>query len=151
MKPEDRSTKLIIHRGCEGAIFFQFRQDQKRLITTSFVFAEIATVLSNCDGQNLARHFLSAVRSGAIPIIFICEALQESAEQVFITQEKKHTSMVDCANVVVMHQFYIPTIWSFDSFYFKKFHSSRQHNSFSYFDDTFLHKKSGIRVESLSL
>jgi predicted nucleic acid-binding protein len=101
---------------------FQFGQEQKRLVTTSFVVAETATVLSNYDGQAIARRFLSSIRSGTIPIIFVSEALQQAAEQVFIAQENKHTSMVDCCNVAVMQQLSIPAIWSFDTFYFKKFH-----------------------------
>jgi predicted nucleic acid-binding protein len=104
---------------------FRFGQEQKRLVTTSFVIAETATVLSNYDGQAVARRFLSSIRSGAIPIIFVSEALQHAAEQVFIAQENKHTSMVDCCNVAVMQQLSIPAIWSFDTFYFKKFHLQR--------------------------
>ncbi len=97
-----------------------FAQKRRKLVTTSFVVAETATVISRCKDQEVARRFLTYVRSGGIPIIFIDEALQHAAEQVFVSQENKSTSMVDCSNVAVMKQFHIPQILSFDQFYFKK-------------------------------
>ncbi len=97
-----------------------FAQKRRKLVTTSFVVAETATVISRIKGQKVARQFLVYVRSGVIPIIFIDESLQRASEQVFISEENKNTSMVDCSNVAVMEQFHIPQILSFDQFYFKK-------------------------------
>ncbi len=98
-----------------------FHQARRKLVTTSFVVAETATVISRIKGQEVARRFLTYIRSGGIPVIFIDEALQRAAEQVFVSQDNKSTSMVDCSNVAVIEAFHIPHILSFDQVYFKKF------------------------------
>jgi predicted nucleic acid-binding protein len=98
----------------------RFATERRKLVTTSFVVAESATVISRVKGQVPARKFLTYVRSGVIPVIFIDEALQQASEWVFLSQENKSISMVDCSNVAVMQKFHIPEILSFDQFYFKK-------------------------------
>lgn len=108
------------HHQLAKEIYERFRIQDSRLVTTNFVIAETATVLSRYDGQPLARSFLSFARSGNLPIIFITSALQEATEQIFVASENKNTSMVDCSNVAVMQEFRIPAIFSFDKFYFKK-------------------------------
>ena len=112
--------KQDAHHTLAKEVYTRFGQDQKRLVTTNFVIAETATVLSRYDGQPIARSFLSFARSGNLPIIFITSALQEAAEQIFVASENKGTSVIDCSNVAIMKQFHIPVIWSFDKFYFKK-------------------------------
>ncbi|MCA0457144.1 MAG: PIN domain-containing protein [Chloroflexi bacterium] len=109
-----------VHHQVAKEIYERFEKDDARLVTTNFVIAETATVLSRYDGQPLARSFLSFARSGNLPIIFITSTLQEASEKIFTTSENKSTSMVDCSNVAVMKEFHIPAIFSFDKFYFKK-------------------------------
>lgn len=91
--------------------------ERKRLapVTTSFVVMETATVLSNRQGQSLALAFLDQV--SAYPTIHIDEGLQQTTLNYFRQEKQRGTSVVDCANVVVMRQFNIPTIFSFDKFY----------------------------------
>ncbi len=108
------------HAECQQQLR-QFQADNRVLVTTSFVVSETATVLSHLDGQTMARDFFDTIQSHQFPVIFISETLQTAAEKVFYQQEKKGTSMVDCANVAVMQQFHIPTIWSFDRFYFRRY------------------------------
>ena len=100
-------------------IFNNLRKEGLAPTTTSLVVAETATVLSNREGQSRARKFLDAVQK--FPVIHITEELQKEALGIFRKQEKKRTSVVDCANVVVMRHFKIPTIFSFDKFYSKRF------------------------------
>lgn len=103
-------------------IFQQLREQRKRLVTTSFVVAETATVLSHRNGQNLARKFLAEfIGKGNIDVIHITETLQQEAASLFVAQGQRGTSMTDCANVVVMQKFNIPTIFSFDKVYTKQF------------------------------
>ncbi len=92
-----------------------------QFVTTSLVIAESATVLSYRVGQNLARTFLEVMKRGNVPIIHIDETLQETALDIFSDQDKKGTSVTDCANVAVMQRFEIPKIFSFDKIYPKKF------------------------------
>ncbi|MBX3083945.1 MAG: type II toxin-antitoxin system VapC family toxin [Anaerolineae bacterium] len=97
--------------------FLAFEQSSTAIVTTNWVIAETATVLSHRKGQDLARLFLSMMEEGKFPIIRIDERLEEEAFAVFKTQEKKGTSMTDCANVAVMQRFAISYIYSFDRFY----------------------------------
>lgn len=122
----DAFTGLFVeydaHHPLVTTAFERFLSEWQRLVTTSFVIAETATVISRLAGQSPARRFLTFVRSGNIPIIFIDEDLQDAGERIFIAQENKKTSMVDCTNVAVMERFHIPAIFSFDQVYFRKFH-----------------------------
>ena len=101
-------------------VFEKIKYKQLRIVTTSWVIAETATVLSNREGQTLARSFLKRMRDMRFPTIHIDEILQRETEKLFERQEKKGTSMVDCGNVIVMQRYKIPAIFSFDKFYKKQ-------------------------------
>lgn len=101
------------------AIFTQIEQERLVTATTSLVVAETATILSNRVGQSLAYTFLDFVEQ--LPVIHVSEDIQKEALTLFREQAVKGTSVVDCANVVVMRHFSIPRIFSFDKAYSKKF------------------------------
>jgi predicted nucleic acid-binding protein len=103
-------------------LFDNLEQNRKLLVTTDAVVGETATVLSHRVGQKLATAFLVFIERSAIPIIHIDEKLHKDALKIFREQTQRGTSFVDCANVAVMKRFGIPTIFSFDEFYFKKLH-----------------------------
>jgi predicted nucleic acid-binding protein len=110
------------HHPQASDIFRSLKARGVHLVTTSFVVVETATVLSHRQGQDVARFFLDEViAGGAFPVIFITEALYTGALNLFKKQTRKGTSVVDCANVAVVRQFAIPTIFSFDHVYPKKF------------------------------
>ena len=92
----------------------------RRLVTTSMVVAETATVLSHRVGQSLARMFLEVMRWGNIPVIHIDEALQVALD-IFSQQAKHGTSVTDCTNVAVMRRLNISGIFGFDQGYLKRF------------------------------
>lgn len=98
-------------------IFEKIKQERLRMVTTSWVVAETATVLSNRVDQQLACMYLKRIRKAKFPIIHIDESLQDEAAKLFEKQTRKRTSMIDCGNVVVTQLFNIPTIFSFDKFY----------------------------------
>jgi predicted nucleic acid-binding protein len=103
-------------------IFQKLKAQRQRLVTTSFVVAETATVLSHRQGQDLARDFLrDFIGQGNIDVIYINEALYQAAIAVFLAQKTKGTSMTDCANVVVMQRYGISQIFSFDKVYSRAF------------------------------
>jgi predicted nucleic acid-binding protein len=104
-----------------SATFAALAKQGAGTVTTSMVVAETATVLSHRQGQELACMFLQKIQESKIPVIHIDEALQDKAIKLFMAQNKKGTSFVDCANVTVMRQLSIPTIFSFDEVYSKKF------------------------------
>jgi predicted nucleic acid-binding protein len=99
------------------AVFERLARDQARLVTTSWVIAETATVLSHRSGQTAARLFLERLASLNFPVVHITEALQNDATGVFKAQSARGVSMVDCGNVAVMQRFAVSEILSFDRFY----------------------------------
>jgi predicted nucleic acid-binding protein len=103
------------------AIFANLEKRESLLVTTNLVIAETATVLSHRSGQPLARKFLEVIEEINLPVIHVDEELQQEATEVFKEQNKKGTSMTDCANAVVAKRFNISLIFSFDEVYPKKF------------------------------
>ncbi len=105
------------HYQAASNIFEQLEKQGQRLVTTSLVVTETATVLSYKSGQAAARLFLAVLEKSRLPVIHIDEKLHQETLRFFQKQAKKGTSVVDCANVVVMRRFAIATIFSFDKFY----------------------------------
>ena len=105
------------HKAAVG-IFESIKRKSLTPVTTSFVVMETATVLSNRRGQSLALAFLDM--ASVYPTIHIDEKLQQNSLEFFRKEKRRGTSVVDCSNVVVMRQFNIPTIISFDRFYEKQ-------------------------------
>lgn len=109
------------HHEESSQLFSEIAAQGLSIITTSFVIAETATVLSHRVGQELARIFLDEViEQGKFPTIFVTESLQQQATMLFKEQEDRGTSMTDCVNVALMRQLQLSTIFSFDAFYAKK-------------------------------
>ncbi|MBZ0285216.1 MAG: PIN domain-containing protein [Anaerolineae bacterium] len=100
-------------------LFREVRQFRIPIAATNLVIAETATVLSNREGQSTAVAFLDFART--LPVIYITEALEQETFALFRRQTAKRTSIVDCANVVIIQHFAIPSIFSFDRFY-TRFH-----------------------------
>src|SRR5262245_2197591 len=67
-----------------SSIFANLEKTAQKLVTTSWVIAETATVLSVRDGQETARRFLQQVHAIQLPIIHISEELQEATTKLFI-------------------------------------------------------------------
>jgi len=109
------------HHENSSNLFTEIASQGISIITTSFVIAETATVLSHRVGQELARIFLDEViEKGKFPTVFVSEPLQQQATEIFKEQESRGTSMTDCVNVALMRQLQLSTIFSFDGFYEKK-------------------------------
>jgi predicted nucleic acid-binding protein len=98
-------------------IFHQLEKENIQPVITSLVCLETATVLSYRSGQSLARSFLDHVHEAEMPIIHIDEHLQQKSIALFAEQQVRGTSVIDCANVVVIRRFTIPQIFSFDKVY----------------------------------
>jgi predicted nucleic acid-binding protein len=108
-----KQARRILHR---------LKEKKWRLVTTSLVVAETATVLSHRSGQALARTFLDEViEKGNFAVIYITKDLYQQALEIFKQQSKKGTSVTDCANVAVVRRFHISTIFSFDKDYANSF------------------------------
>src|SRR5260221_10957757 len=67
------------HFQAASKFFETLEKKSSRIVTTSMVVAETATVLSHRQGQDLARTFLRAVQASRLPVIHIDEKLQSQA------------------------------------------------------------------------
>jgi predicted nucleic acid-binding protein len=85
------------------------------------VIGETATVLSHRQGQALAVQFLTVIEHSRVPVIYIDEPLYQQGIALFKEQTQKGTSITDCLNVVVMRQYQIKSILSFDQGYPRQF------------------------------
>jgi predicted nucleic acid-binding protein len=104
-----------------NALFDRLERDQTSLVTTSAVIGETATVLSHRQGQALAVQFLNIIEHSRLPVIYIDETLYQQGIALFKVQTHKGTSITDCLNVVVMRQYQIENILSFDQGYTHRF------------------------------
>jgi predicted nucleic acid-binding protein len=98
-------------------IYQRIKSEQKSLVTTNWVIAETATVLSNRDSQQTAIEFIRHIQQTDITVLTVSPEIEEATYQLFCEQTTKHTSMVDCSNVTTAKHYDIPNIFSFDRFY----------------------------------
>ncbi len=109
------------HSERANGIYTRIKQQETTVVTSSWVVAETATVLSHHAGQAQARAFLSMIAQTKFPVIHVTEELQREATRVFMEQTVKGTSMTDCGNAAILRRFTIPVIFSFDEVYAKRF------------------------------
>lgn len=86
-------------------------------ITLNLVIFETATVLSHKINQQTAVFFLQNVLSGKMQIIRLDEYIEKEAFKIFVRQQRKNMSFVDCANMALMKKLGLTTIFSFDKIY----------------------------------
>jgi predicted nucleic acid-binding protein len=86
---------------------------------TPFTIPETATVLSNKMSQKTAKEFLSKARIENFVEVPLTPDLVREADQIFVSQNKKGTSWIDCLNVAVVRSKKLDGIFSFDKFYQK--------------------------------
>lgn len=95
------------------------RQDMEFFIINLVVY-EAATLISYRLNHNCAIEFIKGLNTVDHTQIFIDEDLAEKAMSIFLSQAKKGTSFVDCANQAAAEKFKIEKIFSFDKFYGQK-------------------------------
>ena len=89
------------------------------LFITSFTIPEAATVLSYKVSQSAARNFLKAVREKNFFELPLERRIIAEADSIFLSQNKKGVSWIDCYNVAVARIHALDAILSFDKFYRK--------------------------------
>ena len=68
-------------------------------------------------GMKYAKNFYSSVFRMASEKIIMDEELENESWKIFLSQTKKGTSFVDCANLAVVEKYKLDGILSFDKFY----------------------------------
>jgi len=103
-------------------IFASLKEKSVQIATTNAVIGETATVLSHLAGQQIANKFLTTTTIlGGILVVHVDENIHKEALKLFMKQQIKGTSYVDCVNVTVCRKLNIPYIFSFDKAYPKHF------------------------------
>lgn len=91
--------------------------NNSELIITSFVLYEIATLTSYRISQEKSLEIIDNLLSSHFVIIYTDKEIENKAFNLFRTITKNKTSFVDCINQIVLEDFNIPNIFSFDKFY----------------------------------
>lgn len=87
------------------------------LYITPFTIPEATTVISYKVGQKEAKEFLKEARAKKLTEVLITKELTDKADEIFLSQNKKGTSWIDCLNAAALKIYEIDAIFSFDSFY----------------------------------
>jgi predicted nucleic acid-binding protein len=85
---------------------------------TPFTIPETVTVLSYKVSHTAAKNFLKVARNkfSELPLN---EEIIASADKIFLSQNKKGTSWIDCLNVALIKYYKLDGILSFDKFYLR--------------------------------
>lgn len=89
------------------------------LVTSSFVFGEVVTVLSQKEGRSVALTFIDEFPLSGIILVDVDAMLREKGIVLFKNQTSKNVSFTDCINMAVMHEQKIREAFSFDTVYKK--------------------------------
>lgn len=89
------------------------------LCITQFTIIEVVTVLSKKVSHKLAKTYLEFLRQKNYEEFVIDERNKKMADEIFIAQNKKGISWIDCFNVAVYKLNNLDMIFSFDKFYKK--------------------------------
>lgn len=90
---------------------------QISLYVTNLVLQELATVFSHKIGQLGSIELIKKLELLKLILINIDETMEKRGWQVFLSQTKKGTSFVDCANLATCDFYKLDGILSFDEFY----------------------------------
>jgi predicted nucleic acid-binding protein len=91
---------------------------EAKVFITPFTIPETVTVLSYKVSHTAAKNFLKVARNkfSELPLN---EEIIASADKIFLSQNKKGTSWIDCLNVALIKYYKLDGILSFDKFYLK--------------------------------
>lgn len=95
------------------------KQRNEVLITSSFVFGEVVTVLSQKEGRKVALSYIDDFSTSGIALMEVDTRLREKGIIVFKKQTSKNVSFTDCVSMVIMQEENIKEIFSFDRIYQK--------------------------------
>jgi predicted nucleic acid-binding protein len=91
---------------------------EAEVFITPFTIPETVTVLFYKVSHIAAKNFLKTARNkfSELPLN---EEIIASADKIFLSQNKKGTSWIDCLNVALIKYYKLDGILSFDKFYLK--------------------------------
>jgi len=87
------------------------------LLALNLVFQESTTVISKRFGMQKAKIFYEMINKFINTRLVFEENIEKEAWKIFLKQNKKGTSFIDCANLAVCQKYKLDGILSFDEFY----------------------------------
>ncbi len=91
---------------------------EAKVFITPFTIPETVTVLSYKVSHIAAKNFLKVARN-KLSELPLNEEIIASADKIFLSQNKKGTSWIDCLNVALIKYYKLDGILTFDKFYLK--------------------------------
>ncbi len=91
-----------------------------KLFITPFTVPEAVTVLSYKVNQTIAKRFLNEVRKRKLIELDYNAQVENMADEIFLSQDKKGSSWIDCLNVAMVKINELDGVFSFDRFYEKQ-------------------------------
>lgn len=89
--------------------------EENSLIVSNIVVGEVLTVLSMKLGINRANKFWEYVANNKLKVVFVDEDIFDKAWDIFEKRTSKNLSFFDCTSFVVINEFNIDKVFSFDS------------------------------------
>lgn len=109
-KPDDsnhlKSSKIYRKIESETAFF-----------ALNIVFQEATTVISKRMNMYHARKFYDSINKLITTKVYLDTVLEDKTWKIFLSQTKKGTSFIDCANLATCEYYKFDGILSFDEFY----------------------------------
>jgi len=96
--------------------FDRLTNQQRRLITTNFILAEVHALLLHRLGRSVAARVLEAIdTSRGTVVVRISEAQERRAREIIARYDDKDFSLTDANSFAVMEEFGIRQAFTFDS------------------------------------
>jgi predicted nucleic acid-binding protein len=93
------------------------KYEKEDLCAINLVVQESTTLVSKRMNMKYAKSFYESICNMIPEIIMLNENLEKDAWKIFLSQNKKGTSFVDCANLATYQKLKLDGILSFDDFY----------------------------------
>lgn len=87
------------------------------LLALNLVFQESTTVVSKRFGMQKAKTFYEMINKFIDTRILLDDDIEKEAWKIFLKQNKKGTSFIDCANLAILEKYKLDGILSFDEYY----------------------------------
>lgn len=98
-------------------IFHKLQKQKAELYCLNLCIYETATVISHKYSQEKAIDFFNDLKITSPIVLNLDPVLEQRTWELFLSQTKKGTSFIDCANMTALSYYNFDKIFSFDQFY----------------------------------
>lgn len=101
----------------KSVILMNKRFGNNEMIVSNLVIQETATVLSHRSGMDAVRLFWQKLPKLDLINFWTDKEVEQEGWKIFLKQNKKKSSYVDCANLAIIQKLKLDGILCFDKFY----------------------------------